>query len=91
LGAEFAYSSHATAAPPPSPTQTLTFNPQMPSVHDTVPLGMVIATVTAAWSAGSPFTGTLMFGVDPRRAQITDFNGYSITRGDGGKGPKSPF
>jgi hypothetical protein len=46
----------------PPPTLTLTFNPQMPSVQDTVPHGTVIATVTAAWSDGSPFTGTLMFG-----------------------------
>jgi hypothetical protein len=50
-----------STAPPP-PTLTLTFNPQMPSVQDTVPLSTVIATVTAAWSNGSPFTGTLMFG-----------------------------
>ena len=48
--------------PPPSATLTLTFNPQMPSVQDTVLLGTVIATVTAAWSDGSPFTGTLAFG-----------------------------
>jgi hypothetical protein len=41
---------------------TLKFNPQMPSVQDTVPLGSVIATVTAAWSDGSAFTGTLAFG-----------------------------
>jgi hypothetical protein len=50
------------SSPPPSPTLTLTFNPQMPSVQDTVPLGTVIVTVTAAWSDGSPFTGTLAFG-----------------------------
>ena len=49
-------------SPPSSPTLTLTFNPQMPSVQDTVPLGTVIATVTAAWSDGSSFTGTLTFG-----------------------------
>ena len=48
--------------PSGGPTLTLTFDPQMPSVQDTVPLGTVIATVTAAWSDGSPFTGTLMFG-----------------------------
>jgi hypothetical protein len=54
----------ASSSPSPSPSQTLTltFNPQMPSVQATVPLGTVIATVTAAWSDGSPFTGTLMFG-----------------------------
>ena len=34
----------------------------MPSVQDAVPLGTVIAAVTAAWSDGSPFTGTLAFG-----------------------------
>ena len=49
-------------SPSPSPTLTLTFNPQMPSVQDTAPLGTVIATVTTAWSDGSPFTGTLAFG-----------------------------
>jgi hypothetical protein len=49
-------------SPSPSPTLTLTFNPQMPSVQDTVPLGTVIAIVTAARSDGSPFTGTLTFG-----------------------------
>jgi hypothetical protein len=27
-----------------------------------VPLGTVVATVTAVWSDGSPFTGTLSFG-----------------------------
>jgi hypothetical protein len=63
----WAQSSHGhhrtpTPSPSPSPTLTLTFNPQMPSVQDTVPLGTVIASVTAAWSDGSPFTGTLMFG-----------------------------
>ena len=31
-------------SPSPSPTLTLTFNPQMPSVQDTVPIGTVIAT-----------------------------------------------
>ena len=59
----WALSSHRHhGTPPPSPALTLTFNPQMPSVQDTVPLGTVIATVTAAWSDGSPFTGTLTFG-----------------------------
>jgi hypothetical protein len=38
-------------SPSPSPTLTLTFNPQMPSVQDTVPIGTVIATQ----SDGSPF------------------------------------
>jgi hypothetical protein len=55
-------SSSPSPSPSPSPTLTLTFNPQMPSVQDTVPLGTTIATVTAAWSDGSSFTGTLAFG-----------------------------
>ena len=33
----------------------------MPTVQDTLPLGTVVATATAAWSDGSPFTGTLAF------------------------------
>jgi hypothetical protein len=33
----------------------------MPSVLDNIPLGTVVSTVTAAWSDGSPFTGTLSF------------------------------
>ena len=60
--AESSHGHHHMQPPSPSPTLTLTFNPQMPSVQDTVPLGTVIATVTAAWSNGNPFTGTLMFG-----------------------------
>jgi uncharacterized membrane protein (DUF106 family) len=53
----------ATSSPPspPAPTLTLTFAPQMPSIPDSTPLGTVVATVTAAWSDGSAFTGTLMF------------------------------
>jgi hypothetical protein len=48
--------------PPPPPTLTLTFAPQMPSIPSSTPLGTVVATATAAWSDGSAFTGTLMFG-----------------------------
>jgi hypothetical protein len=54
-----------TSAPSPaSPpaTLTLTFSPQMPSIPDNTPPGTVVATATAAWSDGSPFTGTIMFG-----------------------------
>jgi len=58
---------HVTSNPlvnsgPPPATLTLTFNPQTPSLPNTSPLGTVVATVTAAWSNGSPFTGTLAFG-----------------------------
>jgi hypothetical protein len=50
--------------PPPTRTRTLTltFAPQVPSIPASTPLGTVVATVTAAWSDGSAFTGTLMFG-----------------------------
>jgi hypothetical protein len=48
--------------PPPPPTLTLTFNPQMPSIPSDTPFAATVATVTAAWSDGSAFTGTLMFG-----------------------------
>jgi hypothetical protein len=41
-------------SPSPSPTLTLTFNPQMPSVQDTVPLGTVIATVVSKAIVGFP-------------------------------------
>jgi hypothetical protein len=34
----------------------------MPAIPADAPLGTTIATVTAAWSDGSAFTGTLMFG-----------------------------
>jgi hypothetical protein len=46
---------------PPAATLTLTFGPQMPSFPDSSAPGTIVATVTAAWSDGSPFTGTLMF------------------------------
>jgi hypothetical protein len=48
-----------TAAPPP--TLTLTVSPYGLSVPSTDPLGAVVATVTAAWSNGSQFTGTINF------------------------------
>jgi hypothetical protein len=47
--------------PPPVATLTITVAPQLPSVPETAPLGTFVATVTAAWSDGSPFTGTLSF------------------------------
>jgi hypothetical protein len=61
----FTVQDAASPSPSPSPsppTLTLTFNPQMPSISATVPPGTVVATVTAAWSDGSAFTGTLSFG-----------------------------
>ena len=45
----------------PPPNLTLSFVPQMPSIPADTPLGTTVATVTATWSDGSPFTGTLGF------------------------------
>lgn len=40
---------------------TLSFNPSNPSIPANTALGSVLATITASWSDGSPFTGTLSF------------------------------
>ena len=45
-----------------SPYLVLGFNPPNPSITSTTPLGSVVTTITASWSDGSPFTGTLYFG-----------------------------
>jgi hypothetical protein len=44
-----------------TPYLTLSFNPPNPSIATSAPLGSVVATITASWSDGSPFTGTLGF------------------------------
>jgi Domain of unknown function (DUF4082) len=46
----------------PTPYLTLSFNPANPSIASNAPGGTVVASVTARWSDGSPFTGTLSFG-----------------------------
>jgi hypothetical protein len=43
-------------------TLQLSFSPSNPTVSSTAPLGSVVTTITASWSNGSPFTGTLSFG-----------------------------
>ena len=58
----WAPTSAPSAPVSPAATLTLTFSPQMPSIPQDAPLGTVVATATAAWSDGSPFTGTIMFG-----------------------------
>jgi hypothetical protein len=47
---------------PTTPTLVLSFNPSSPSIPANAPAGTVVTTITAAWSNGSPFTGTLSFG-----------------------------
>src|SRR5215469_2601735 len=46
---------------PPPPTLTLTISPLSPNISGSAQLGTYVATVTAAWSNGSPFTGTIQF------------------------------
>jgi hypothetical protein len=46
----------------PLPTLSVSVNPTNPTTAASAPLGTVVATVTASWSDGSPFTGTLTFG-----------------------------
>lgn len=46
----------------PTPYLTLSFNPADPSIASNAAAGTVVATITASWSDGSPFTGTLSFG-----------------------------
>jgi hypothetical protein len=45
----------------PTPNLTVTFNPPNPNISANAPADTVVATVTAAWSDGSPFTGSLGF------------------------------
>jgi hypothetical protein len=40
---------------------TLSLEPPNPSITSAAPLGSVVATITASWSDGSPFSGTLTF------------------------------
>lgn len=54
-------SSGIALARHPHPSLTITFNPQTPSLPQTSPSGTAVSTVTAAWSDGMPFTGTLAF------------------------------
>jgi hypothetical protein len=46
----------------PTPYLTLSFDPANPSIASNAPDGTVVTTITASWSDGSPFTGTLSFG-----------------------------
>jgi Domain of unknown function (DUF4082) len=48
--------------PTAPPHLTLSFDPSSPSISPGAPGGTVVATIIAAWSDGTPFTGTLGFG-----------------------------
>jgi hypothetical protein len=58
----FHWSLYATLTPVTAPTLSLSFNPSAPSVPADTPAGTVVAAITAQWSNGQPFTGTLSFG-----------------------------
>jgi hypothetical protein len=51
-----------TITVPTLPTLSLSLSPSSPSVASNAALGSAVATITATWSDGSPFTGTLTFG-----------------------------
>lgn len=55
----------------PKPYLTLSFNPPNPTIASNAPPGTVVATITATWSNGSPFTGTLSFGAPDSNDQAT--------------------
>jgi hypothetical protein len=55
----------------PTPYLTLSFSPASPSVASNAPAGTVVATITASWNDGSPFTGTLSFGAPNSNDQAT--------------------
>jgi hypothetical protein len=57
------------------PTLTLTFGPQIPSVPDAATGGYVVAPVTATWSDGSLFTGTINFS-----QSYADDSGIALSR-----------
>lgn len=54
-----------------TPYLILSFNPPNPSISATAPAGTVVTTITAAWSDGSPFTGTLGFASPYSNDQAT--------------------
>jgi hypothetical protein len=47
---------------PSTPSLPLSVNPPSPTIAASAQLGDLVATITASWSDGSPFTGTLSFG-----------------------------
>ena len=58
-----------------APYLTLALYPANPSVVSSAPLGSYVATISAIWSNGAPFTGTLSFG----SPYSNDSNVFSIS------------
>jgi hypothetical protein len=71
----------------PTPYLTLSFNPANPSIASNAPAGTVVATITASWSDGSPFTGTLTFGPPNSNDKATfSVSGNNLIINPGGPG-----
>ena len=47
---------------PGSPYLSVALTPANPTIPSTAALGSMVAKITATWSDGSPFTGTIAFG-----------------------------
>jgi hypothetical protein len=54
----------------------ITVNPPNPTIPSTIPMGATVANITALWSDGSPFTGTLSFGAP----NFSDGGVYALDR-----------
>ena len=70
-----------------SPTLSVSLNPANPSIASNAPLGSVVATITASWSDGSPFNGTLSFGAPYSNDNATfAISGKNLTVNPAGPG-----
>jgi hypothetical protein len=66
---------------PSAPSLTLSFSPPNPSIPANAPPGTVVAKITATWSSGAPFTGTLTFGA-PNSTYSNDNGAFAISGND---------
>ena len=75
---------------PSMPALTLGFTPPNPSVASNAPAGTVVATITATWSNGTPFTGTLSFATPYSNDNATfAISGNNLIINPGGPGLSS--
>lgn len=70
-----------------APILSLSFSPPNPSTPSTTPLGATVATITASWSNGQSFTGTLGFGPQSSNAGgVFAISGNSVIINPSGPG-----
>jgi hypothetical protein len=70
-----------------NPYLQISVNPSNPSIASSAPLGSAVATITATWSDGSPFTGTLSFGAPYSNDNATfAISGNNLIINPGGPG-----